>query len=361
MYRHFIVFLLSGVILMGCSITKPPNDLSSLITWSDLQVTPSVNGTLCWDVSLLGDKPTWEQVKRDFGTGLVMKLDIPGAKEIGYQTYEIPSGLPLEAELYVWYGEENSKYADVRFLILLDEQQLDAFTSNRDYHDAMISPGSEMAIPIKIPPVSLGVHDLVIIGIPYLNEYPNPEGIVKILPYRITLVVSPITTFPFRQIDFVNMPAKGLLSRGEPKIPLMLSLSDHELKVWDWPHEWLSTETSTLEFFVLSGYENVTNLDAPYLSEPESSFFTLVFFVDYQQVDIESGNRAIYGKVSDDTAYTTIQAKVNLQQGKHHILVVKINSPGIPMCILYGPPSGRILPFDVIATLHGVDVRLNNK
>lgn len=360
MYRHFVVFLLEGVILMGCSVTKRANDLSSLITWSDLQVTPSVNGTLCWDVSLLGDKPTWEQVKRDFGTGFVMKLDIPGATEIGYRTYEIPSGLPLEAELLVWYGAENSKYADVRFLILLDEQQLDAFTSNRGYRDATISPGSEMAIPVKIPPLSLGVHDLVVIGIPYLNEYPNPEGVVRILSYRITLAVSPIT-FSFRQIDFVNMPAKGLLSRGEPKIPLMLSLSDHELKVWDWPHEWLSTETTSLEFFVLSGYENVTNLDAPYLSEPESSFFALIFFVDYQQVDIESGNRAIYGKVSDDTAYTTIRAKVNLQQGKHHILVVKINSPGIPMCILYGPPSGRILPFDAIAALHGVDVRLNNK
>lgn len=345
---------------MGCSIARPTNDLSSPITWSDLQVTPSVNGTLCWDVSLLGGKPTWEQVKRDFGTGLVMKLDILDAKEIGYQTYEIPSGLPLETELYVWYGAENSKYADVRFLVLLDEQQLDAFTSNRYYRDVTISPGSEITISIKIPPVSLGVHDLVIIGIPFLNEYPNPEGIVRILSYRITLVVPPIT-FPFRQIDFVNMPAKGLLSRGEPKIPLMLSLSDRELKVWDWPHEWLSTKTSTLDFFVLSGYENVTNLDAPYLSEPESSFFALIFFVDYQQVDVESGNRAIYGKVSNDTAYTTIQAKMNLQQGKHHILVVKINSPGIPMCVLYGPPSGRILPFDVIATLHGVDVRLNNK
>lgn len=345
---------------MGCSIARPTNDLSSPITWSDLQVTPSVNGTLCWDVSLLGGKPTWEQVKRDFGTGLVMKLDILDAKEIGYQTYEIPSGLPLETELYVWYGAENSKYADVRFLVLLDEQQLDAFTSNRYYRDVTISPGSEITISIKIPPVSLGVHDLVIIGIPFLNEYPNPEGIVRILSYRITLVVPPIT-FPFRQIDFVNMPAKGLLSRGEPKIPLMLSLSDRELKVWDWPHEWLSTKTSTLDFFVLSGYENVTNLDAPYLSEPESSFFALTFFVDYQQVDVESGNRAIYGKVSNDTAYTTIQAKMNLQQGKHHILVVKINSPGIPMCVLYGPPSGRILPFDVIATLHGADVRLNNK
>lgn len=360
MYRYFIVFSLGGIILMGCSITKPTNDLSSPITWSDLKVTPSVNGTFCWDVSLLGDKLTWEQVKRDFGTGLVMKLDIPDAREIGYQTYEIPSGLPLEAELYVWYGEKNSKYADVRFLILLDEQQLDAFASSREYYDAMFSPGSEMKIPIKIPPISSGVHDLVIIGIPYLNEYPNPEGIVRILSYRITLVVSPIT-FPFRQIDFVNMPAKGSLSRGDPKIPLMLSLSDAELKVWNWPHEWLSTETSMLEFFVFSGYENVTNLDTPYLPEPESSFFAIIFFVDYQQVDIESGNRAIYGKVGDDTAYTTIQARVNLQQGKHHILVVKINSPGIPMCILYGPPSGRILPFDVIAALHGVDVRLHNK
>ncbi len=60
---------------------------------------------------------------------------------------------------------------------------------------------ARVQIPIKIPPVSSGVHDLVIIGIPYLNEYPNPEGILRILSYRITLIVSPMTS-PFRQIDF---------------------------------------------------------------------------------------------------------------------------------------------------------------
>lgn len=359
--RYFIPFLLGSVILStGCSVAKPVNNHSSLISWNDLQVTPSVGETLCWDISLFGDKPSWEQVKRDFRAGLVMKLEIPDAKEIGYQTYEIPSVMPLVAELHFWYGEENSRQANIRLFTLLDEQQVDVFTSKQFYYDVTIPIGSEVIVPLQIPPLSSGIHDLVIVGIPYVDEYPNPEGIVRVLNHRITLVVPPIT-FPFRQINFVMLPAQGLLSRGEPKIPLMLSLRDEDLKVWNWPNEWLNTETDVVEFFVIAGYENTVNLDAPDLTEPEYSFFALTFFVDYQQVNVEADKLAIYGKVSNDTAYTSNRINIDLEEGKHHILVIRINNPGIPMCILYGPPGGRILPFDVIGSLHGVNVSKSNK
>ncbi len=360
-HRYFIAFLLGSIVLsVGCSTTKSTNNHSSLISWGDLQVTPTDNNeTLCWDVSLF-DKPTWEQVKKDFSTGLVIGLNMPDAKEIGYQTYEIMSELPMEAEINIWYGGANSRPAEIRFFVVLDERQADVFTSSQYYDDIVILPGSEVTIPIRIPYLSSGIHDLIVIGIPYLNEYPNPEGMVRVLSHRVTLVVPPIKLkSPFRQIDFANMSAKGLISRGDPKIPLMLSLSDNELKVWDWPNEWLSTETGTIDFFILSGYESVTNLDAPYLLETENSFFALILFVDYQQVEIEYDKLVVYGKVSSDTAYATIQARVKIQEGKHHILAIKINNPGIPMCILYGPPNGRILPNNVNGVLHGVDVASN--
>jgi len=354
--RYFIACLLGIIILStGCSEAPSSNNHSSFISWDDLQATPSVGKSLCWDISLLGSKPSWEQIKIDFKTGIVIKLDIPDAKEIGYQTYEIPSERSLEINLHLWYGGGNFRPANIRFLVLLDEQQLNAFASDKPYYDVTISPGEETIIPLQVTFVLSGVHDLIILGIPYLDEYPNPEGVVMILSHRVTLIVPPIAT-PFKQINFVTLPARGLLSRGDPAIPLMLTLREEELKVWDWPNEWLISTTDVIEFFILSGYENTVNLDAPSLKKPPQLFFAIILFVDYQQVGIEFEKNVIYGKVTSDTAYTSNRIKIRLREGEHYILVIKVNNPGVPMCILQGPPGGRILPFNVVGALHGINV-----
>jgi len=355
--RYFIISFLLGSISLstGCLALEPANNITAPISWNDLGATPQAGGSLCWDISLLGDQPSWEQVKRDFGTGLIMKLDVADAKEVGFKTYENPSGMPLEAELHLWHGGENHRPVDIRFFAILDEQQLDIFPARQYYYDITLATGREMSIPLAIPSLSSGIHDLVIFGIPYLNEFPDPEGTVKILNYRITLVASP-TTETFRQINFIELPAQGLLSRGAPKIPLMLGLSDNKLKAWNWPSRWLDIEADVVEFFVFSGYENTVNLDSPYLAEPHYSFFALTLFMDYRQINIDADVPVIYGKVGNDTAYASNVIKLNgLQRGMRHILAIKINYPGIPMCILHGPPYGRILPFGVDGILVGIN------
>ncbi|HXF84920.1 MAG TPA: hypothetical protein VNK49_05970 [Anaerolineales bacterium] len=57
------------------------------------------------------------------------------------------------------------------------------------------------------------------------------------------------------------------------------------------------------------------------------------------------------------TAYARLPITINLPPpGKHHILVLRIDTPGVPMCILWGDPHSRILPNSVYGKLVGVNV-----
>ena len=79
--------------------------------------------------------------------------------------------------------------------------------------------------------------------------------------------------------------------------------------------------------------------------------------MDYQQIEIAPHQMVIYGKVNKDTAYTRIPIKVNpLSSGKHEMLALRIDSPGVPICILKGNPEGRILPNSIYGKLVGINV-----
>src|SRR5690606_37408625 len=131
--------------------------------------------------------------KQSFQSGLLMGMsseDISDAQEIGYQTYRIKPNQPIEAKLRLWYPEQNTSPATIRFFALLNEKQLpNVFPSDPYYKDIIIPIGNETILELNIPPLAEGIYDFIIIGIPYIDNYPTPEGIVRILSQRITLVV----------------------------------------------------------------------------------------------------------------------------------------------------------------------------
>ena len=93
------------------------------------------------------------------------------------------------------------------------------------------------------------------------------------------------------------------------------------------------------------------------MDELEKSFFSLLLFVDYQQVEVAPGQMALYGRVDKDTAYARIPLELPpLAEGKHHLLVLGIDTPGVPVCILKGDPKGRILPNSIYGKLVGINV-----
>lgn len=364
MYKKIINILTNIVVIstiLGCQSQKIGATPSN-IDWDTLQITPQAENSLCWDLSLIEKPPAWEEIKQSFQSGLLIGIsqeDISGAKEIGYQTYTIEPNQSTEVKLRLWYPGQNTDPAAIRFFALLNEKQLqNVFPSNQYYKDVIIPAGTETTVTLYLPPLAAGIYDFIIIGIPYIENYPTPEGIVKVLNHRISLIAGAPPSTPFRQISFSDLPPDGLISKGDPKISLSLTLADDSIETWNWPEQWLTTKPGVpLKFSMLTGHEDVTNLDAPHINKLDSSFFSLLLFFDYQQIEIAPNQTTIYGKVNKNIAYARTSVEIILtSSGKHQILALRINSPGVPMCILRPPPGGRILPFDVTGILVGVNV-----
>jgi len=343
---------------MSCSPQLVSNiQTPSGISWDNLQVTPQPNGAECLDIEI----PSWDQVKRDFTYGLLGSIysdNISEIREIGSGTFSVDANKPQTFNLRLWYPEGNQRPATLRMFVLFDERQLkDVFANSGLYDDVVLDRGSDTTIPLKIPPLAAGVHDLIVIAVPYPEDYPIPEGIVKLVYWRITIFANPSPS-PFRKLSFVSLPAEGSIKKNDPLLYLELTIKKDKLVVWNWPDPWLDIDANNpIEFFTLAGHSYVDNLDAPPLEELKASFFSLLLFIDYQQIEIAPNQMAIYGKVDKDTAYTRIPLTINpLPEGRHYMLVLRIDSPGVPMCILRGDSQGRILPNIIYGSLVGINV-----
>lgn len=344
--------------LISCSpmIKRDVHPLSE-INWGNLQVTPPSNGTLC----VAAENLSWDQAKQEFTYGLLGSIysnDISETREIGNGTFSTDADKPLNFSLQLWYPDGNDRPISMRMFAMLDEKQLnDIFVHGEPQYDIILDRGSETSIPLKVPPLSAGVHDLIVVAVPYPEDYPIPEGIVNLIYWRITIIADSWTS-PFRGVSFVSLPADGALSKKDPLLYLELILKKDELVVWNWPNPWLDVHAGEpVDFYALAGHQYVNNLDAPPLDELKESFFSLLFFVDFQQIEVMSDQLAIYGNVDKDTAYTRIPVRIGpLSEGKHQLLALRIDSPGVPMCILKGDPRGRILPFSVYGKLVGINV-----
>lgn len=354
--------LMMALGFMSCSSQdNKAKQLDSTIQWSDLRITPPPSGTFCWNTSIMGGKAlSWDKFKENFQDGLAVgmsEVDISGAHQIGYQTFGVMSSQLITANFHLWYPIGNKKSAKIRFFALLDEKQLtNAFDSGGNY-TMLVNSGDDITIKLHLPALTIGIHDFIVIGIPYVDDYPIPEGIVKFFGHRITLIAG-IPNTSFRPIIFSDLSAEGLLSKNDPQIPLSLILTKNSLIAWNSPEKWLSISSNkSTKFFILAGYEDTTNTDAENLAQLDTSFFVLLSLIDYQQENISFGKSVIYGKVSKDTAYASIPAEIApLPFGTHHILFLRINSPGIPICLMQDTIDGRILPFNISASLVGIDV-----
>ena len=337
------------------SITQEP----SLIGWDNLQISPKASDAWCTKISP-DEIDDFENIKKDFTSGLAVGFfpeDLSIPQHIAHETYWVNSNEQLVFNWLFWYPEGNEEPANLRLFVLLDENQLNnALPEPGIYNDINLEKEDDKSIKVTISPLSAGVHDVIAVGIPYPQNEPDEYGSVIVIYRRITLIVDPVPS-PFRKIEFISLPAEGSVKKNDPQLALELTLKKDEIDVWNWPNPWLdiNMNTPTL-FFALAGHEDVTNLDAPPMDQLLTSFFSLLLFVDYQQIEIAPSQIALYKKVGKDTAYSRIPIEVSpLPQGKHYMLVFRIDSPGVPMCILTGNSKGRILPNSVYGKLVGIE------
>ncbi|WKZ43142.1 MAG: hypothetical protein QY302_13655 [Anaerolineales bacterium] len=352
-----------GFILLAASCVShndSPNQEPTRIDWDDLQIPPKPIEDLCSAVTR-EEIDTWENVKNDFTYGLAggfLPEDLSIPKKMAYDTYWVNSDEQLTFDWLFWYPEGNDESATLRLFVLLDEQQLDkALPEPGAFNDINLEKGDDKSIKVVVPPLSAGVHDLIAVGIPYPENEPDEYGSVIVIYRRITLIALPANS-PFREIEFTSLPLEGSLKRNDPGMGLELTLQKGGVDVWNWPNSWLDVnENNAINFFVLAGHQDVINEDAPSLDELKTSFASLLLFVDYQQVEIAPNQIVVYGKTDQDTAYARIPVTISpLSRGKHHILVLRIDTPGIPICILRGDSNSRILPNSVYGKLVGVNV-----
>jgi hypothetical protein len=356
MIHPILVFCL---FVTSCSPQLNTQELS-VIDWKDLQIAPKIGGDLCAEISPQ-ELDTGEGIRQDFTYGLAVGFlpnDLSTPHKIAYDTYWVNANEQLLFNWIFWYPEGNKEPANLRLFVLLDEHQLNnALPQPGIYNDINLEKGDDKSVKVTIPPLSAGIHDVIVVGVPYPQNDPDEYGSVILVYRQITLIAEPASS-PFRKIDFISLPAEGSMKRNDPAMALELTLKGDGIDVWNWPNPWLDikSETPTI-FFALAGYEDVLNLDAPPMEELEESFFSILLFTDYQQVEIAPSQVALYGKVTKDTAYTRVPLVIPpLPEGKHHILVLRIDTPGVPMCVLKGDPKGRILPNSIYGKLVGIDV-----
>lgn len=356
----FIISLLAA----NCSLQKnAPIQEQGVIEWKDLQITPRTGGDLCKEI-LPDDIDTGEEIQRDFpsGPGILSgffpeSLSVP--HKIAYDTYWIDPSKQLLLNWLFWYPEGNMEPLILRLFVLLDDSQLsNALPELGKYNDIHLEPGNDKSITVTIPPLSPGVHDVIAVGIPYPENEPDEYGRLLVIYRQITLIVGETPPHPFRTIDFTTPPAEGSIKQDDPAMTLELTVKKDGIDVWNWPQPWLDIQENTpLTFYALGGHQDVTNLDAPAVEPLKSSFSAFLLFVDYQQIEIAPAQTALYAKMDSDTAYARLPITLHpLPAGKHHILVLRIDTPGVPMCILWDNPDKRILPHSIYGRLVGLNV-----
>lgn len=360
--RIIILILIFNLLATNCSLQKDAvTQEPTIIDWENLQITPKTNNDLCTKI-LPDELDTGNEIKQDFTSGMAVGFfpqDLSTPHKIAYDTYWINANEQLAFNWLFWYPKGNERPLNLRLFILLDEQQLtSALPQPGSYNDLHLNRGDDITLQVTIPPLAVGVHDVIAIAVASPENNPDVYGKVDIISNRITLIVEPTPSPPFRKIDFISLPPEGSIKRDDPAMALEVTLQDNGIDVWNWPNPWLDiNENTTVNFFALAGHQDVMNVDAPNLDELKTSFSSLLLFIDYQQVEVASNQLSLYGKLTKDTAYTRIPLEIPpLPEGKHHILVLRVDTPGVPVCLLRGDPKGRMLPNSVYGKLVGINV-----
>jgi hypothetical protein len=287
--------------------------------------------------------------------------DISDSTFLGNHTFQVKSNAPLKANMHIWYPSTaaNSKALTLRYIVLLDEIQLIGAieSSVGPFYDVTMQPGEEITMTIDIPSLQQGIHELIVVGLTGISDEPDNLGIAKLADSRTTLVAG-TTPLPLNRM-YSQLSPDGSMARGDPWISLMLGQVGGSLKAWNWPETVLPVKSGEpFEFTIFAGYQGPTKREGVPGAAPENMPFALLTFLDYQQVDVRPGVRVLYSRVSKDTAYARIISRLPpLTLGRHDLVVLRINSPGVPMCIQNGPLDGQIFPFYLEAKRVAIDVR----
>jgi len=320
----------------------------NFLTTSTLDVVQQSEQALCWDAATIEGEMT-EETFEDFissvGQGEGLYFDVrPTSSDItpiGNGTYHVLTDTSVEVSVSIFTPSPSEQ--NLRYMVLLNEKPMPQIITESGelyYQDITVNPNEIYTINFQIPALENGINDFIFLAIPDFNAPPSPlGGRVNYAP-RMTLISGEPTN---PDLVYENLREVGLISNNDPLISLELTLGD-DLRVWNYPEAYLTLKQGEdLKFNVVVGTNTAVNLDAP--SEARSRF-AIVTFLDYQTISVEDISPTLYGEVTYDTAYTRIPIELtpDLPIGQYDLLVLKINNPRVPMCVMRDR-AGSFNPF----------------
>lgn len=295
------------------------------------------------------------------GTGFGAR-DIPGAVALGKNTFQIPPDKNIEASFHLIYPKTNinSIPLPLRVYALLDEHVVaNAFHhSSGDFYDITLEPGTITTLTLNIPPLSYGVHDVIIFSITGFDLDTDPYGHFGYTDYRVSLVVGDdakltprhYTTFP---------PLESISPAGHNAgVSLILSSNSEKPEAWSWPETRREISAGDqFEIYAFAGYDSYSEDNKT--DPPQADTMALIAFMDYHPTQITGNSSVLYGMVSSDTAWASIPVELNLPSeiGPHDVMILRIPHPGLPMCLLRDPEKKSYwFPEMIVAGRVGISV-----
>lgn len=264
--------------------------------------------------------------------------DVEDAEVIGTHVFAVKASHEVKIRFHILYPETfaNTAPLPIHWYLVLDEQPLKSMSNsgNKFYTDVNLTPGDEVAISFTIPPLSEGIHDLIFLGLAINDKEANPSGDVTFYDYRITLVAGEDPRYSPRPYKEYPVYQKNSQVVSGPN--LLLSL-DGSLRYWNEPEISLPVRPgASVNYYIVLGFAEAHRDDDGDIQQPDKQTFALLALLDYEPVDILPGNRVLYGVMPREYAYTKIASNISMPSlpGRHNLIIVRINYPGFPMCLM---------------------------
>ncbi len=349
-----VVIVAMSFLILSCLVVGNYFDMKptapSIFSWQDMTSSTSQNKPFCKDDPSQYPK-TWDEIVSapppiQSGVGIgALDGDFTG---LAFSTYKVRSHHVLTGRLHLWYPNtnENNRALHMRFLVLLDEQQLSNAINDSlaAFYDLVVHPGDQLALKLTLPPLDIGVHDLNILAFHNIDDVPNDIGSVAYTHARYTLVADDWASGG-KPRTFIRLEPEAYLASNSG-LPLLLSLDSKIPKYWNGSEATLNVPLGhNLHFNIRVGYISQTDADTLRSTPRTDQPVAVILLFDYQQVEV-AGRPAFYGILSSNTYYSRIESSLTAPlRGNHDILAIRINYPGIPICILQGYPGDPPFPF----------------
>lgn len=256
--------------------------------------------------------------------------DIPAAENLGTKTYSVPAGEPISL---TYHGLSSLPEAvHLRCTLLVDEEQVPFNLDGREalLHDVVLETQVIRDIPIVIPPLDEGAHDLIWLAFWNPDNHSGDEQFRDLSTYalsdRYTFLAGGqanwgalLAAEPLSALEGLE----GILSAGDA----FITKDDKQPQLW---YEETVSAGQQLDYYIYTGYDQKA---APLGADVNE--FALLIFLDYKLIplNVEDERLCRHFSLNPDTPGDRIVARIAAsligpqEEGPHELGALRINNP----------------------------------